>query len=90
MSWSRRKKQKNKDKTEQSIPKKDHNITIYDDDKYIEDEIYYKRRDIYSVSGVDKADYPREVIKKQSNKQFEDSPQEIDDIVFLNIIRFPL
>lgn len=47
------------------IDKIDRNITIYNNDKLIDDETYYRRRDVYTISGVDKADFHPEMIKRQ-------------------------
>ena len=44
----------------------DRNITIYDDDKYVSNEISRRRQNMYTVSGVDNVDFPPEMIKRQT------------------------
>lgn len=62
----RRKKHKLNNKETEKQKHIDKNITIFDNDEFIDDEIRYKRRDIYTVSGVDKADFQPEIIKRQT------------------------
>ena len=62
----RRKKRKYKHKETEKQRHIDKNITIYDNNKFIDNEIRNRRRNIYTIPGVEKADFQPEMIKRQT------------------------